>query len=35
MNHIKDLQAKNKTETIESKDLMPFYPWLMSGQEEV
>jgi len=31
MNHIKDLQAKNKTNTIESKDLMPFYPWLLKS----
>jgi uncharacterized protein (DUF608 family) len=31
MNHIKDLQAKNKTKTVEPKDLMPFYPWLLSG----
>jgi len=34
MNHIKDLQAKNKTKTIDPKDLMPFYPWLMSGSED-
>ncbi len=34
MNHIKDLQAKNKTKTIEPKDLMSFYPWLMSSSEE-
>jgi hypothetical protein len=34
MNHIKNLQAKNKTKTIEPKDLMPFYPWLLSGSEE-
>ncbi len=34
MNHIKELQAKNNTKTIESKDLMPFYPWLLSGSEE-
>ena len=32
MNHIKELQTKNKTKTIESKDLMPFYLWLMSGK---
>jgi uncharacterized protein (DUF608 family) len=31
MNHIKELQEKNKTRTIESKDLMPFYPWLTGG----
>jgi uncharacterized protein (DUF608 family) len=34
MNHIKDLQAKNKTKTIEPKDLIPFYPWLISGSED-
>ncbi len=34
MNHIKDLQAKNNTKTIEPKDLMPFYPWLMSVTNE-
>ncbi len=34
MNHIKELQAKNKTKTIEPKDLMPFYPWLLSVSEE-
>jgi len=34
MNYIKDLQAKNKTKTIEPKDLMSFYPWLLSGSEE-
>jgi hypothetical protein len=34
MNHIKNLQAKNKTKTIEPKDLMPFYPWLLSVPEE-
>jgi uncharacterized protein (DUF608 family) len=35
MNHVKELQAKKNTKTIESKDLIPFYPWLMSTQEEV
>jgi len=34
MNHIKDLKAKNNTKTIESKDLVSFYPWLMSIKEE-
>ena len=34
MNHIKDLQAKNKTMTIGPEDLMPFYPWLLSDSEE-
>jgi uncharacterized protein (DUF608 family) len=33
MNHIKDLQEKNKTKTIEPEDLIPFYPWLLGGQE--
>jgi len=33
MNHIKDLQAKNKTGTIEPEELIPFYPWLLSDQE--
>ena len=33
MNHIKELQAKNKTKTIESKDLISFYPWLIGGSE--
>ena len=31
MNHIKDLQAKNKTKTIEPEELISFYPWLMSS----
>ncbi len=34
MNHIKDLKAKNKTNTIEPKDLIPFYPWLMSTTKD-
>ncbi|MBN2773797.1 MAG: hypothetical protein JXR31_06080 [Prolixibacteraceae bacterium] len=34
MNHIKDLQTKNNTKTIDPKDLMPFYPWLMSSSEQ-
>jgi non-lysosomal glucosylceramidase len=34
MNHIKELQAKNNTKNIESKDLMQFYPWLMGDSEE-
>jgi uncharacterized protein (DUF608 family) len=34
MNHVKDLQAKNKTRTIEPKDLMSFYPWLLSDSED-
>lgn len=31
MNYIKDLQAKKKTKTIESQDLMPFFPELLKG----
>jgi hypothetical protein len=31
MNHIKDLQAKTKSKTIESPDLIPFYPNLLKG----
>ena len=31
MNHVKDLQAKNKSKTIESKDLMPFFADLLKG----
>jgi hypothetical protein len=33
MNHIKELQIKNRTKTIESKDLISFYPWLIGGSE--
>jgi len=33
LNHIKELQSKNRTKTIESKDLMPFYSWLTGGSE--
>ena len=31
MNYIKDLQAAKKSGTIESEDLMPFYPELLKG----
>jgi uncharacterized protein (DUF608 family) len=31
MNHVKDLQAKNQSKTIESKDLIPFFPDLLKG----
>jgi hypothetical protein len=31
MNYIKDLQGKKKTGTIESQDLMPFFPDLLKG----
>jgi len=34
LNHIKDLQTKNNNKTVDSKDLMPFYPWLISGAEK-
>jgi hypothetical protein len=34
MNHIKDLRTKNNTETVDPKDLIPFYPWLMSNNEK-
>jgi len=33
LNHIKDLQAKSKSKTVESKDLMPFFSGLLSGPE--
>ncbi len=33
MNHIKDLQAKTKSQTIESQDLMPFFSELLNGPE--
>ena len=31
MNHIKDLQAKTQSKTIESKDLIPFFSELLNG----
>ena len=31
MNHIKDLQAKTQSKTIESQDLIPFFPELLKG----
>jgi hypothetical protein len=31
MNYIKDLQAKTQSKTIESQDLIPFYPDLLKG----
>jgi hypothetical protein len=31
MNHVKDLQAKNPSKTIESKDLIPFFSGLLKG----
>ena len=33
MNHIKDLQAKTKSQTIESQDLMPLFSELLNGPE--
>ncbi len=33
MNYIKDLQAKTKSKTIESQDLMPFFSELLNGPE--
>ncbi len=32
MNHIKDLRAKTQAKTIESQDLIPFYPDLLKGE---
>jgi len=32
MNHIKNLQAKTHSQTIESPDLIPFYPNLLKGE---
>ena len=31
MNYIKDQKATKKSKTIESQDLMPFYPELLKG----
>jgi len=31
MNHVKDLQARNQSKTIEPKDLIPFFPDLLKG----
>jgi hypothetical protein len=33
MNHVKDLQTRTKSKTVESKDLMPFFPALLKGSE--
>ena len=33
MNHVKELQAKTKSKTVASKDLMPFFQELLKGQE--
>jgi uncharacterized protein (DUF608 family) len=30
MNHVKDLQARTKSKTVESKDLIPFFPGLLN-----
>jgi hypothetical protein len=34
MNHIKDLRAEKKAGTVEPEDLIPFYPWLLSGPDD-
>lgn len=34
LNHVKNAQAKNKSQTVDSKDLMPFFPALLSGAEK-
>jgi uncharacterized protein (DUF608 family) len=34
MNHVKDLQAKSKSQTIESKDLIPFFSELLNGPKK-
>ncbi len=34
MNHVKDLRAKNQTETVDPKELIPFYPWLLNPDEQ-
>jgi uncharacterized protein (DUF608 family) len=31
MNYVKEKQAKSKSKTVESKDLMPFFPGLLKG----
>ena len=31
MNHVKDLQAKGKSNTVDPKDLIPFFPNLLKG----
>ena len=31
MNHVKDLQARKKSRTVESKELIPFFPGLLKG----
>jgi hypothetical protein len=31
MNHVKDLQARNQSKTIESEDLIPFFHDLLEG----
>jgi hypothetical protein len=31
MNHVKGLQAKTKSKTVDSKDLMPFFGGLLKG----
>ena len=34
MNHVKDLRAKNQSETVDPKELIPFFPWLMSPEKK-
>ena len=34
MNHVKEMKAKTKTKTIESKDLISFFPQLLKGSED-
>jgi hypothetical protein len=31
LNHVKDRQARTKSKTVESKDLIPFFPALLQG----
>jgi hypothetical protein len=31
LNHVKAVQAKSKSKTVESKDLMPLFPALLAG----
>jgi hypothetical protein len=31
MNHVKGLQAKKKSKTVDQKDLIPFFPNLLKG----
>ena len=31
MNHVKAVQSKTKSKTVESKELIPFFPGLLQG----